>query len=151
MASLFTQIWGIDERVGQLEDYTRDAGGASEASAGTTQTSALFRSDDVEGGRLAVQHLLDQGHTAIAVIGGPERLQQVADRRLGARLARSRHNGGLARLFVKSTPHLDVASGVTAAPKEIRHDARPGAAKISHIATNDLLAIGLLQGFVAAG
>ena len=43
--------------------------------------------DDVEGGELAVQHLLDQGHRRIAFIGGVMYAVCVADRLLGARKA----------------------------------------------------------------
>jgi LacI family transcriptional regulator len=144
---LLAPIWGIDERVRQLK--LRGIPVVLLDRAGNDADFCSVSVDDVEGGRLAVQHLLDQGHTAIAVIGGPERLQQVADRRLGAELARSRHNGGLARLLVKSTPHLDVASGVTAAEEIVT---MPDAERPTAVfATNDLLAIGLLQGFVTAG
>jgi len=144
---LLAPIWGIDERVRQLK--LRGIPVVLLDRAGNDADFCSVSVDDVEGGRLAVQHLLDQGHTAIAVIGGPEKLQQVADRRLGAELARSRHNGGMARLLVKSTAHLDVASGVTAAEEiaTMPDTERPTAV----FATNDLLAIGLLQGFVTAG
>jgi len=143
---LLAPIWGIDERVRQLK--LRGIPVVLLDRAGNESDFCSVSVDDVEGGRLAVQHLLDQGHTAIAVIGGPETLQQVADRRLGAELARSRHNG-LARLLVKSTPHLDVASGVTAAEEIVT---MPEAERPTAVfATNDLLAIGLLQGFVTAG
>ena len=80
----------------------------------TLLTSARCSVDDVEGGRLAVEHLLDQGHTKIALVGGPGNLQQVRDRRLGAELASSRHDGA-AQLRVIPTQHLDVESGIRAA------------------------------------
>jgi LacI family transcriptional regulator len=104
--------------------------------------------DDVKGGRLAVQHLLDQGHTRIGVIGGPGDLRQVAERRLGAELAASRHRGS-AQLHVISTPHLDVEAGIRSAEEVV---AMPNSVRPTAVfATNDLLAIGLLQGFVTAG
>ncbi|WP_345712831.1 LacI family DNA-binding transcriptional regulator, partial [Kineococcus glutinatus] len=43
--------------------------------------------DDVQGGRLAVAHLLERGHRRIAFAGGPAGLQQVDDRLAGARAA----------------------------------------------------------------
>lgn len=43
--------------------------------------------DDVHGGSLAVNHLLEMGHRRIAFVGGPNTLGQVRDRRLGARQA----------------------------------------------------------------
>src|SRR5690349_10974358 len=41
--------------------------------------------DDVLGGRIAVEHLTEQGHTRVAVVGGPESLGQVRERLEGAR------------------------------------------------------------------
>ena len=43
--------------------------------------------DDVEGGELAVTHLLERGHQRIAFVGGPMTTVQVADRLRGARRA----------------------------------------------------------------
>jgi LacI family transcriptional regulator len=102
----------------------------------------------VEGGRLAVDHLLSLGHRNVALVGGPGKLQQVRDRRLGADLARAQH-GHSANLLTISTPGLDTASGVAAADElvSLPDDERPTAV----FAANDLLAIGLLQGFVTHG
>ena len=50
---------------------------------------------------------------------------------------------------MKSTPHLDVASGVTAAEEIATMPDRERPTAV--FATNDLLAIGLLQGFVTVG
>src|ERR1700754_3988255 len=41
--------------------------------------------DDVLGGRIAVEHLVEQGHTRVAFIGGPESIGQVRERLQGAR------------------------------------------------------------------
>jgi LacI family transcriptional regulator len=143
---LLAPIWGLDERVRQLK--LRGIPVVLLDRAGNQSDFCSVSTDDVEGGRLAVQHLLDQGHTRIAVIGGPGNLQQVSDRRLGAELARSRHSGS-AEIMVKSSAHLDVDSGVRAA-EEIA--AMPSSERPTAVfATNDLLAIGLLQGFVTAG
>ncbi len=43
--------------------------------------------DDVLGGRLAVEHLLDLGHERLAFVGGPVSIGQVRDRLRGAREA----------------------------------------------------------------
>ena len=104
--------------------------------------------DDVEGGRLAVAHLVDLGHQRIAFVGGPSTLQQVRDRSLGAQLAASQL-GGEDRLLTISTPRLDTEFGVQVADQLAMMSAaeRPTAV----FAANDLLAIGLLQGFVTGG
>ena len=104
--------------------------------------------DDVEGGRLATSHLLAQGHRAIAVVGGPGSLHQVRDRRLGAELARTQH-GDAASLLTVTTPSMEASSGVAAADQLV---ALPDAERPTAVfAMNDLLAIGLLQGFVTHG
>ena len=143
---LLAPIWGIDERVRQLK--LRGIPVVLLDRAGNQSDFCSVSTDDVEGGRLAAQHLLDQGHTAIAVVGGPGDLQQVRDRRLGAELATSRHNGS-ARLLTVSTPHLDVESGVRTAEEIVLMP--PNERPTAVFAANDLLAIGLLQGFVTAG
>ena len=143
---LLAPIWGIDERVRQLK--LRGIPVVLLDRAGNQSDFCSVSTDDVEGGRLAAQHLLDQGHTAIAVVGGPGDLQQVRDRRLGAELATSRHNGS-ARLLTVSTPHLDVESGVRTAEEIVLMP--PSERPTAVFAANDLLAIGLLQGFVTAG
>jgi len=104
--------------------------------------------DDVEGGRLAVQHLIDKGHRRIAFVGGPDSLVQIADRRRGAEYAEAGSRGS-ALLTVVDTPALDVASGARIARRfaSMQGGKRPTAV----FAANDLLAIGLLQGMAQAG
>ena len=104
--------------------------------------------DDVEGGRLAVAHLVDLGHQRIIFVGGPSGLQQVRDRSLGAQIAASRIPVDNALVTI-STQRLDTESGVAAAAEiaGLPLERRPSAV----FAANDLLAIGLLQGFVTHG
>jgi LacI family transcriptional regulator len=143
---LLAPIWGLDARVNELRrrgipvvilDRARDEADLCSVSV-----------DDVEGGRLAVEHLLQEGHEHIALVGGPGNLQQVRDRRLGAELARSAASGS-ANLLTISTLALDSDSGVAAAGELLSLPAaeRPTAV----FAANDLLAIGVLQGFVSQG
>ena len=103
--------------------------------------------DNVEGGRLAAQHLLDSGHRQIAFVGGPGQLQQVRDRRLGAEIALASRSD--AALLVISTPMLDVAGGVRGAEEicALSPEERPTGV----LAGNDLVALGLLQGFTTQG
>jgi LacI family transcriptional regulator len=142
---LLAPIWGLSDQVGQLR--RRGIPVVLLDRAGDATDICSVSVDDVEGGRIAVQHLLDQGHTSIALVGGPGDLEQVRDRRRGAELARAGH--GKARLLTISTPNLDAASGVTAADELATLPAaeRPTAV----FAANDLLAIGVLQGLVTSG
>lgn len=102
--------------------------------------------DDIEGGRLAVHHLLEQGHKRIAFVGGPLGLAQVRDRARGARLAVA--NSG-AHLDVVEAKTLDVEEGRNAAQHIARSDSKVRPTAV--FAANDLIAIGMLQGFVAEG
>ncbi len=104
--------------------------------------------DDLVGGRLAGQHLLDLGHRSLAFVGGPSRLAQVRDRRRGMELA-VEQAGDEVNLLVLSTPSLSLEAGVSSAGElaALPSVERPTAV----FAANDLLAIGLLQGFVTAG
>ena len=106
--------------------------------------------DDVAGGRIAVEHLLSQGHRRVAFVGGPSTLGQVHDRRRGAEdaVAARRRRGGL-RLLAVSTPSLTVRSGREAAEELV---AMPDSVRPTAVfAANDLVALGLLQGFSAHG
>ena len=115
--------------------------------AGDTSEYCSVSVDDVEGGRIAVQHLIDEGHRRIAFVGGPSSLQQVQDRRLGAEMACAAHPE--AELLVVSTTRLEVGSGVSAAEQLA---ALPDSERATAVfGANDLLAIGMLQGFVTQG
>jgi LacI family transcriptional regulator len=99
--------------------------------------------DDVEGGYLAVSHLLSIGRRRIAFIGGPGSIRQVADRLEGARRAIAEVPG--ATLEVIEMSALSVLQGREAG-ELLRGRAaadRPDAV----FAANDLLAVGALQAF----
>jgi len=105
--------------------------------------------DDVLGGRLAAEHLLDLGHERIAFIGGPERIGQVRDRREGAWRALGAAGRSRDDLVVVRTDALTVAEGRSAADRiaGMARKVRPTAV----FCANDLLALGLLQQCVALG
>lgn len=95
--------------------------------------------DDVEGGHLAVAHLLAQGRRRIAFVGGPLATRQVADRLAGARRAVTEIHG--AQLEIVETDAMTVLAG-RAAGEHLRMRAdRPDAV----FAANDLVAVGMLQ------
>lgn len=99
--------------------------------------------DDVAGGDLAVEHLIERGHRRFAYIGGPRELRQVADRLRGAELAVERAGLDPASLTVLQTNGLDVAEGRRAGERllGVASIRRPTAA----FCANDLVAVGLLQ------
>jgi LacI family transcriptional regulator len=102
--------------------------------------------DDVAGGRLAVEHLLDAGRRRIAFVGGPLEIRQVSDRLEGARQA---VNAGNATLEVLTTAALTVLEGRLIGQELL---ARPAADRPDALfAANDLVAMGLLQALVMNG
>jgi LacI family transcriptional regulator len=105
--------------------------------------------DDQLGGRLAVEHLLDRGHTRVAFIGGPLHLGQVRDRLEGARQAWTDAGMPDDDLVVLATEALDVREGRSAGQRlaGLPSSRRPTAA----FCANDLLALGLLQQAIGSG
>lgn len=100
--------------------------------------------DDVMGGRMAGEHLVERGHRAIAFVGGPLAIPQVADRHRGLVSALAEHSEGTLSPRVIVTPSLTVGAGRQAADEiaSLSVDLRPTAV----FCANDLLALGLLQG-----
>ena len=113
-----------------------------------SETEACFVSvDDVAGGNLAITHLIEQGHRNIVFAGEIKSLQQVQDRLTGARQAAKAF--GSVRLTSLSADRLDASSGREIAEYVLTLDktSRPSAI----FAANDMIALGLLQGFVLGG
>ena len=102
--------------------------------------------DDVSGGRLAAEHLIEQGHRHMVFIGGPPDSPQVLDRLAGARAVADA--AGVSLEFVE-TPAMSVAAGRSAGTSIARRSSgsRPTAA----FCANDLLALGLLQAVTREG
>jgi LacI family transcriptional regulator len=105
--------------------------------------------DDVLGGRLAVEHLIDRGHTRVAFIGGPLSIGQVQDRYDGARQAWAEAGLPEEGLVLLATTALTVAVGRSAGERLAGMPAtrRPTAA----FCANDLAALGLLQQSIGSG
>ncbi|MCD5351851.1 LacI family DNA-binding transcriptional regulator [Kineosporia mesophila] len=95
--------------------------------------------DDVYGGRLAGEYLVESGHERFAFVGGPDSIGQVQDRLSGFRGAVE----GAGVLTELPTAALTVAEGRAAGQRLAGMPAsrRPTAA----FCANDLLALGLLQ------
>ncbi|MFJ4224069.1 LacI family DNA-binding transcriptional regulator [Microbacterium sp. NPDC089695] len=102
--------------------------------------------DDIEGGRVAMQHLLDIGRRRVAFVGGPVTLRQVSDRLRGAQSVAGA--AGLGLEFI-ATAALTVDEGRRAGRQILERtpERRPDAV----FAANDLLALGLLQSLVMTG
>lgn len=115
----------------------------------SSTTHCTVAVDDILGGRIAVEHLLDLGHERLAYVGGPERIGQVRDRCEGARIAISEAGHSPDRLVVVDTQALTVAEGLGAGERiaGIPAGSRPTAA----FCANDLVALGLLQRCVSLG
>ncbi len=98
---------------------------------------------DVDGGDMAVTHLLDQGHLRIAFAGGPFTVPQVNERRQGA--LRALTNAGLSpeTLTVIETEALNVSEGLRTGARLLGLPARRRPTAV--FCANDLLALGLLQ------
>lgn len=100
--------------------------------------------DNVEGGRLIGEHLVQSGRTRVAFVGGPAGVPQIDDRirGVGAALA------GRVHFEVVPTPERTIAAGVSAADRLLTGDSlRPDAI----VAGNDLLALGVLQAATRLG
>jgi LacI family transcriptional regulator len=97
--------------------------------------------DDVAGGRLAAQHLLDTGRRQLLFVGGPQQIRQVEDRLRGAREAVDSTPG--ASMEVLPTAALTLAEGRIAGDiaRALVHAKQCDAV----FAANDLLAIGMQQ------
>ena len=113
-----------------------------------TKLGCSVSMDDFAGGKLATQHLIDNGATKIAFVGGPLEYEQVAERLAGAKEVVRKTKGKVTLKHIK-TRELTVLAGreigltLMDEPKETWPDAI--------FAANDLLAVGLLQAFVFKG
>lgn len=105
--------------------------------------------DDVLGGRLAIEHLVDRGHRRVAFVGGPDSLGQVRERLEGA--SEAWQDAGLLDddLMVVATTALTVSEGRTAGERLAGLPARRRPTAV--FCANDLVALGLLQQATSAG
>jgi len=103
--------------------------------------------DDRLGGRLAGEHLIERGHRRIAFIGGPLRVQQVADRLVGVTNAVEAASGVVLETVevegMKPADGREVGERIARRPRR----SRPTAV----FCANDLLALGFLQAMAAEG
>ena len=100
--------------------------------------------DDVHGGRLVGDHLLDAGHVCICFVHGSEESHHVAQERFQGLVSAIEDHGLDPTETVREiqTDGLRFSDGIEAAVRFDRLDPRPTAI----FAANDLLAVGLLRG-----
>lgn len=105
--------------------------------------------NDFDGGDIAATHLIENGHSRLAFVGGPLDVPQVADRLAGARHAVERAGLTPGSLQVLETTSLTVGAGLRAGERllGIPRRRRPTAV----FCANDLLAMGVLQQMSAHG
>jgi LacI family transcriptional regulator len=104
--------------------------------------------DNVSGGRMAAEHLIQTGRSRIAFVGGPFDLRQVSDRLAGARVAVEEGPPDIG-IEVVATSALTVEEGIAAGVRILGRPERDWPDAV--FAANDLLALGLLQAFVGSG
>jgi LacI family transcriptional regulator len=118
-----------------LLDHPSQAGGCSVAV------------DDIQGGRLAADHLLDLGHRKLAFVGGSAGIRQHAERWAGAVEAIQARglepNDVLRRI---QTPTIDMAAGLAAVEKVLVGERPTGI-----LCANDVLAFGVYRGLSQRG
>ena len=98
--------------------------------------------DDIGGGRMAMSHLLEQGHRRVAFVGGGE-TRQVVERHRGACQALEAHGMPPAELMRFGTQALNAAGGRDAGREMAALPARTRPTAV--LCANDLLALGVMQ------
>ncbi|HEY8589279.1 MAG TPA: LacI family DNA-binding transcriptional regulator [Naasia sp.] len=105
--------------------------------------------DDLQGGRLAGEHLLSLGHRRIAFIGAENISRQVSDRHRGLREAAT--TAGLDVRDIELIPATTWKIGEGRAVGEMLARRRPEDRPTAVFCANDMLALGVLQELVLHG
>jgi LacI family transcriptional regulator len=135
----------IEDRLARVRSRGTPSVLVGQAAVSTTQPSISV--DDIEGGRIATQHLLDAGRRRLCFIGGPLGVKQIGDRLEGA--SDAVRSSGQATLEVINVTDRTIQGGrdaghqLTSRPADMRPD--------GIFAANDLLALGLMQVLSLAG
>lgn len=103
--------------------------------------------DDVAGGRLAAEHLLEHGRRRLAFVGARQEVRQVRERLEGVRLAVAAHPD--ATLELVWTERTTSAVGGLFGEQLAQRD--PADRPDGLVVSNDHLAIGLVHGLVSRG
>lgn len=135
----------IDDRLAAARQRGTPSVLAGQLSTRPDQPSVSI--DDVEGGRIATEHLIRQGATRIAFVGGGLEVSQVADRLAGSMAAVDAASG--VAFEVVETHDRTIAGGRATASALL--DRAPSERPDAVFAVNDLLALGVLNGLTLAG
>jgi LacI family transcriptional regulator len=142
---LISPFGDIGERLARLKSRGIPAVLVDRSSGDASFSSVSV--DDVVGGRLAVDHLIDIGRTRIAFIGGPFGIRQVVDRLEGARQSVDAHDGVTLETITIDALSVIEGRGAGEAILERSPENRPDAI----FAANDLVATGVLQALMMQG
>lgn len=140
---LISPFGGVEDRLRRLRE--RGAAAVIVDSTGTADVSSVSV-DDVTGGRLVGQHLVNTKRCRIAYVSGPLRVRQVQDRLTGLQEAAQQ---GDATVEIVMAGAMNIAEGRRCGQALAGRPAgrRPDAV----FAANDLLALGVLQALMAGG
>ncbi|WP_243229591.1 LacI family DNA-binding transcriptional regulator [Microbacterium sp. CIAB417] len=103
--------------------------------------------DDVAGGRLAAEHLIDIGCRRLAFVGARQEVRQVRERLAGAQLAVDAHPG----ISLEPIWTTSATTGRGLAFADELADRRPDDRPDGVVSSNDHLAMGLVHGLTARG
>lgn len=140
---LISPYGDVEERLLQLKQF-----GIPSVLVDRTSSSGKLSSvsvDDVAGGRTAVSHLIESSRTRIGFVGGGLDVPQVRDRLQGAREALKGHPAVSLQVFETAATTVLEGRRVGEQISQMNPEDRPDAL----FAANDLVAIGLLQAFMA--
>ena len=111
---------------------------------GKSSTECSVSVNDVRGGEIAIEHLVNFGHKNIAWVCGPETIPQAADRSRGVSAAAKSLKVSVTHV---GTNGMTFAAGEEAVPQILALSPRPTAI----FCGNDLLALGVMRGLMASG
>ena len=118
-------------------------------SSGATDDISSVSVNDIAGGRIAVAHLLANGHRRSAFLGAGSDAPQAVDRTLGAHQAFRSAGRSPGDLQLLRTSGLNVDGGARAAVEMLQRKSRARPTAVACV--NDLLALGLLHELIRSG
>jgi LacI family transcriptional regulator len=111
---------------------------------GKSSSECSVSVNDIRGGEIAIEHLVELGHSHIAWVNGPETIPQAADRTKGVTTAAKLSKVQIETIRVSG---MKFECGEEAAETFLSMSVRPTAI----FCANDLLALGVMRTLLAAG